>query len=70
MCPRIRSKLSSIQLLLLVKYESVVEFGIEKIMGPIIEDVRKLESVSLNVYSVQCHLANIFIYRMKGLYLW
>ena len=47
MSPRLRSKLSSIQLLLLVKYESVVEFGIERVLHPIIEDIQKLESVSI-----------------------
>ena len=44
--PQLRSKLSSIQLLLLAKYESVKEFGIDQMLEPIIEDIKKLESVS------------------------
>ena len=45
MSPRFRSKIHNIQLLLLAKYSLVVEFGIDNILKPIVEDIRKLESV-------------------------
>lgn len=45
--PRFRSKISNIQLLALAKYNTVVEFGIDRILQPIVEDIRKLESVSI-----------------------
>lgn len=44
--PRLRSKINNIQLLLLAKYSSVAKFGIDKMLEPIVEDIRKLESVS------------------------
>lgn len=43
--PQFRSKLSYIQLLLLAKYNDVVEFGIDKIFEPIFHDIKQLESV-------------------------
>lgn len=43
--PQLRSKIKNIQLLLLAKYSTVVEFGIDKMLEPIVEDVKKLESV-------------------------
>ncbi len=46
MHPRFRSKTSDIQLLLLAKYNTIVEFGIDRILEVAIEDLRKLESVS------------------------
>lgn len=46
--PQLRSKISNIQLLLLAKYDSVVEFGIDRMLEPTVEDIRKLESVSYN----------------------
>ena len=61
MCPWQRSKISNIQLLLLVKYESVVEFGIDTVLQPIIEDIRKLESVSTSPFIVSTHLC-VYIY--------
>lgn len=45
MKPSLRSKLNSIQLLLLAKYSSVAEFGIDRMLEPIIDDIKKLESV-------------------------
>ena len=45
MKPSLRSKLNNIQLLLLAKYLTVAEFGIDRILKPIIEDIKKLESV-------------------------
>ena len=50
--PELRSKISGIQLLLLVNYTSVAEFGIDRMLQPIVEDLRKLESVSC----FECHL--------------
>ena len=43
--PHFRSKIHNIQLLLLAKYSTVSEFGIDRMLEPIVEDVRKLESV-------------------------
>ena len=44
--PQLRSKISNIQLLLLAKYKTVAEFGIDEVLSPIMEDIRKLESVN------------------------
>ena len=52
--PQLRSKISNIQLLLLAKYDSVVEFGIDRMLEPIVEDIHKLESVS-NIMQSQMH---------------
>ncbi len=41
--PKLRSHLNNIQLLLLAKYNTVAEFGIDRIMEPIINDIKKLE---------------------------
>ena len=38
-------KIHNIQLLLLAKYSTIPEFGIDWILEPIVEDIRKLESV-------------------------
>ena len=35
----------SIQLLILAKYSSVAEFGIDQILEPAVKDIEKLESV-------------------------
>ena len=43
--PHFRSKIHHIQLLLLAKYALVAEFGIDQILEPIVEDIKKLESV-------------------------
>ena len=43
--PHFRSKIHNIQLLLLAKYSTVSEFGIDRMLEPIVEDIRKLESV-------------------------
>ena len=65
-----RSKISNIQLLLLVKYESVVEFGIDTVLQPIIEDIQKLESVSTSplIASNIVHLCECiyFLYQDDG----
>ena len=45
MSPVFRSKIQNIQLLLLAKYSSVTTFGIDHLMKPIVEDIKKLESV-------------------------
>lgn len=45
--PCFRSKISNIQLLLLAKYSMVVEFGIDRLLEPIVEDIKKLESVGV-----------------------
>ena len=46
--PKFRSKLNNIQLLALTKYSTVAEFGIDRILQPIVEELQKLESVSLS----------------------
>ena len=43
--PSLRSKLNNIQLLLLAKYSCVSEYGIDRMIEPIVEDIKKLESV-------------------------
>ena len=43
--PHLRSKIHNIQLLLLAKYTTIVEFGIDRMLEPVVEDIRKLESV-------------------------
>ena len=45
--PCFRSKVNSIQLLCLAKYTTIAEFGIDEILKPILEDIKKLESVRL-----------------------
>ena len=45
--PLFRSKIHNIQLLLLAKYSSVAEFGIDQILKPAVEDIQKLESVGV-----------------------
>ena len=47
MKPSLRSKLNNIQLLLLVKSSSVAEFGIDRVLQPIVDDIKKLECVSI-----------------------
>ena len=48
--PRFRSKIHSIQLLILAKYSSVAEFGIDQILEPAVKDIEKLESVGMIMY--------------------
>ena len=43
--PSLRLKLNNIQLLLLAKYSSVSEYGIDQMLEPIVENIKKLESV-------------------------
>ena len=40
--PSLRSKTDTIQLLVLAKYSSVAEFGIDHMLEPAIEDIKKL----------------------------
>ena len=44
--PSFRSKIHNIQLLLLAKASTVSEFGIDRMLEPIVDDIRKLESVT------------------------
>lgn len=43
--PKFRSSLKSIHLLSIAKYEHIVEYGIEELLKPVVEDVLKLEKV-------------------------
>ena len=52
--PRFRSKIHSIQLLILAKYSSVAEFGIDRILEPAVKDIEKLELVSMIMYKGFC----------------
>ena len=45
--PRLRSRTDSIQLVAAVKVSYIEEFGIDEMIQPFIEDVAKLESVSV-----------------------
>jgi len=44
--PRLRSKVKQ---LLLAKYSSVQEFGIDRLLQPIVKDIKQLESVSYSI---------------------
>ena len=55
--PHFRSKIHNIQLLLLAKSTSVAEYGIDHIIKPIVEDIRKLESVRTLCVCRYRHLA-------------
>ena len=72
--PRLRSKISSIQLLLLVKYDSIIKVGIETVLQPFIEDIQRLESVSMHASSLQIvvvpKLNESFHCRMKEFLSW
>ena len=65
--PRLRSKISNIQLLLLVRYNLVAEFGIDRVLQPIVDDIRKLESVYFSFFciiikvdiDIQCMIYNV-----------
>lgn len=54
--PRRRSKVSNIQLLLLAKSTTVAEFGINRMLEPIVKDIQKLESVSEFLYVVHVQM--------------
>ena len=41
-----RSSLKCIHLLCVVKHQIIVKYGIDEILKPIVEDIKKLESVS------------------------
>ena len=43
--PQFWSRIHTIQLLQLVPYHAVAEFGIDAVLEPIVEDLRKLEAV-------------------------
>lgn len=71
--PQLRSRINTIQLLLLAKYDSVAEFGIDRMLEPIVEDICKLESVScfrhvhiMCIYACVYSLAYFPLYRLKG----
>lgn len=63
MSQRFRSKIHNIQLLLLAKYSSVTEFGIDNILEPAVEDIRKLESVcTCTLYIVHDVHVDVHVY--------
>ena len=43
--PKFRSSLKSIQLLSIVKYSCIVDYGIDVILEPVVEAIMKLEQV-------------------------
>lgn len=47
--PKYRSKLDSIQLVSLAKYTFIEQYGIDKILEPVVADIKKLEKVSCDV---------------------
>ena len=59
--PRLRSRVSRIQLLALAKYTTVVEFGIDKILQPVVQDIHKCESVSVGYYYNYYHFVCTYI---------
>ena len=50
--PKMRSKVSSIQLLALVKTSVIDSFGIDKVLEPLVKDIQSLEKVNNNIFSV------------------
>ena len=63
--PQLRSIVSTIQLLALTKYTTVADFGIDRIIEPLVEDLRKLESVGVNIQCICC-VQWIFFYLGRG----
>ena len=49
LAPVLRSTLRSIHLLSISKYEIITTYGIDELLKPVIDDVLKLESVSILV---------------------
>ena len=52
--PRLRSRINTIQLLALAKCITISEYGIDRILEPVIEDIRKLESVKEYFLNYSC----------------
>ena len=50
--PKYRSKLNCIQLVALAKYTLIEQYGLDKILQPVIEDIKKLEKV-ITMYSAK-----------------
>ena len=42
MQPSLRSNIHGIQLLILAKYNTIQEYGIDKVLSPLVEDIHKL----------------------------
>ena len=55
--PRFRSRINNIQLLALAKYSTVSDYGIDRTLEAIIEDVRKLESVIRFMRNIYCEIS-------------
>ena len=45
--PRLRASLQTIQLVTAVRQSYIVKYGINEILKPFVEDIQKLESVSV-----------------------
>ena len=49
--PKLRSSLKSIHLLCIARHQLITKYGIDEILTPIIEDIKRLESsVSIHMY--------------------
>ena len=48
--PCLRSNINTIQLLVLAKYTTVAEFGIDRLLEPAIEDIKKLVFINTGLY--------------------
>ena len=55
--PSLRSKLCSIQLLCVCKYSFIKKYGVDVILQPFIEDVKKLEKVN-SLYIIHIEVFN------------
>ena len=72
--PKHRSSLDAIQLVSVVKHSIIVDYGIDKILEPFIEDIKALESVCKYMY-MHVHVLSTFhctcivFYRMMVLIL-
>lgn len=52
--PKFRSKLSSIQLLALIKVDLLQQYGMDSVLGHIVNDVKKLEKVIELIHESRC----------------
>ena len=63
--PKYRSTVDSIQLLALAKHSLITEYGIDKILEPILQDLKKLEEVNACKTCTQlycCHISGFACY--------
>ena len=67
--PVLRSKLCSIQLLCVCKYSFIKKYGVDVILQPIIEDVKKLEKVN-SIYIIHIVVLRFLVSGCQLLHIW